>query len=1656
MAEVGVLNLTIKDNSEQAGKGLSALERALNAVKSAQQGFTLTKVSSEVQKLVNSINKTQATTLKNISGLLNAVTSFSKVKSFNIDVTQFEKLREAVGDGFKIGNAGSQLKQLQEAMRGDWGDGSGMTALKDLRDLTQSVGAGQSGMQAMANTLRDIADSYKRIGNASAAAGDWRSAMGMAAGSSAGKSTAEGVTSGIEDGKQEATKAAAEIAYAIINALKDVLEIHSPSRVMMNLGEYAAQGFNEGFITVKAQAEETAEQTAASIISAFKTLQNIQSENPVAVIASSMRGANEASEAYKSILSGTLPKVQALSSEEMMVAGHAKLAKAEIDSLIKTLEKPIGYKGLSEFIDVKTGVKGGMQGGGMINENTTMLGSLAAQTDALERVETAANAAAEAQRKVNDVGEMYAGVVSIFDEAEGHWKQIYIDTDKAAESTERAAEATREGISLLTIPASGMNGVFANASEEMNWLTEQIEKAKASMDQFAEIAAKAEKQLKYGGPRSKDDLSFDLKHATEGFYEAMNAEEQYKAALQTLMTYVAAYADVARNAISVTSGASIAGEVARAGETGFLTAAADADTFADSTEAAEFKVSTMVQILWDLGNAVSETREDFRHLDDRMKAMFPTLTGMIKRFTSMAKMRALRYVIRAIAKGFSEGVENVYWYSKAVGTDLAPSMDAAATAMLQFKNSIGAAVAPLIQAFVPVLQTVISWLITGINYLNQFFALLNGQSTWTKAVEYQTAAYEDNSKKAKSAAQATKDLLADWDELNVIQSQNNGGSTGTTGKDVKDYSKMFEQVSTYDSWIKNLVSGIEEEFGSIWNLAKKVGLAILGWKVSSAFSGILGAIGGLVGTAFTLDLIFKITSLLDNKWLQTGKVGWLISSALTPLIGGVLVKKILGNVLGGKFARLAIPLSLMFSATADVVANVGNTDVSAISMESLGLNAKAALEVGGAAAYLAKVFGHTLGKSLAGGTAIAIATFGVAVGIKTVARAVKGADTAETIKGLALSSLSVGIGAGLFAKLAGATVLGALGFGALAAGATLLTLTAAIGIAALLTSANEKVKWGDFEATKEQIRAFVEDPENGVFTVSPNTILSIVDPLIEVKSSSEEGLKTSIDEVRLDVKKLTLGLNDNDILDSLHEKIFGTGEEGSEGLLDKFRRTAAAHEEIIETGITIVPSTTNDDGSAKEIIDRSGDAWEMLTGHMEALGEDLAKHFETAYDKSITEAAKKEELKTIAELSQMMANVSAAITNGEQYEISMQLLEANLTQGSWDQMFEYIEEYKRQIKEAYASTYDQTTVSIAGQVSGLKTALDNELKLADEALTEADRERHRANAQAYKDEFEYWNNILEERRAGRQDAIDRAVKNAENEETTERINKILASKIDRNLINEGVILGGLVPDLSQEYGAGYQQKIVDSLFNADGTVSSDASDQIKTWLNRLIDSAFGDDASTIEKAIELGMLGYGDVIDQTAINQLASAIGITDDSPVKEAWDGLIGSLIQSPIVIPPAEDTTFIKRLEELKQTVADAVYKIKLDLASLDGVNVSLAVNMATGAMTGAFGSMIQKRASGGFVRSGDLVMANENGNFEMMGRMGNQPVVANNQQIISGISQGVATANGGVENRLSAIENLLIHLMNKELVAKVVPSSTMGRSNQMSADAYDRVRG
>lgn len=93
------------------------------------------------------------------------------------------------------------------------------------------------------------------------------------------------------------------------------------------------------------------------------------------------------------------------------------------------------------------------------------------------------------------------------------------------------------------------------------------------------------------------------------------------------------------------------------------------------------------------------------------------------------------------------------------------------------------------------------------------------------------------------------------------------------------------------------------------------------------------------------------------------------------------------------------------------------------------------------------------------------------------------------------------------------------------------------------------------------------------------------------------------------------------------------------------------------------------------------------------------------------------------------------------------------------------------------------------------------------------------------------------------------------------------------------------------------------------------------------------------------------------------------------------------------------------------------------------------------------IQYMAEGGFVDEGQLFIAREAG-AEMVGAMGRRTAVANNDQIVEGISAGVSVASDGV---IAAIYALMSIIEDKDLSVSI-GDDVIGRSY----DRYNRSRG
>ena len=236
-----------------------------------------------------------------------------------------------------------------------------------------------------------------------------------------------------------------------------------------------------------------------------------------------------------------------------------------------------------------------------------------------------------------------------------------------------------------------------------------------------------------------------------------------------------------------------------------IRAAESLGVFNNAMDETGAKASTFGDKLKDASRAVATGA--FKALGVEVKAVMSPLTAVGRKFKAasekagqfissikrIAMYRAIRSILKAITEGFEEGRKNLYYYSQAVGTDFAPSMDKAATAALYLKNSIGAATAPLTNYLVPMIDRAVDRIVELINKFNELTAVLTGASTWTKAVKYPTT-WQDSLDDANKSAKKLKSTMLGFDELNVIELTDTGSKK--SGFDADDYIRMFEEVKT--------------------------------------------------------------------------------------------------------------------------------------------------------------------------------------------------------------------------------------------------------------------------------------------------------------------------------------------------------------------------------------------------------------------------------------------------------------------------------------------------------------------------------------------------------------------------------------------------------------------------------------------------------------------------------------------------------------------------------------------------------------------------------------------------------------------------------------------------------------------------------------------
>lgn len=291
--------------------------------------------------------------------------------------------------------------------------------------------------------------------------------------------------------------------------------------------------------------------------------------------------------------------------------------------------------------------------------------------------------------------------------------------------------------------------------------------------------------------------------------------------------------------------------------------------------------------------------------------------GSIKR---IALYRAIRSALKAITQGFNEGMKNLYNWSNAVGDRFAASMDRIASSTTYMKNSMAAMAAPLVNAIVPAIDFIIDKFVALMNIINQLFALLGGQATYTAAKRAATS-WGGAGKAAGGAAKELKKTVLAFDEINKLNDNSSGGGGGGGGSgggfgnafETRQISSMLTEMfnnSDFTALGKMLAQKINNGLASIdWNSVKKKASNIVS-SITTFINGFIRQIDPKIFGRSLAEAINTGATMIDQFW---STIDWLtagirLRAAILSFFRKIDVET-LASALTGKFASLVTLIS---------------------------------------------------------------------------------------------------------------------------------------------------------------------------------------------------------------------------------------------------------------------------------------------------------------------------------------------------------------------------------------------------------------------------------------------------------------------------------------------------------------------------------------------------------------------------------------------------------------------------------------------------------------------------------------------------------------------------------------------------------------------------
>ena len=320
----------------------------------------------------------------------------------------------------------------------------------------------------------------------------------------------------------------------------------------------------------------------------------------------------------------------------------------------------------------------------------------------------------------------------------------------------------------------------------------------------------------------------------------------------------------------------------RASEDATAGASAAASGVGHSASHAAQRISTLEKGLHKVRNAVLSVPKNalskafsaaiapVKSLERSVSSVSTRISSTFAALKRIAIYRLMRTMIKELTQGLNEGIQNLYKWSEYVGTRFHSSMDSMATSALYIKNSLATIAEPILNYLAPAIDFLADRFAALAATVAEFLAALTGQDQYTIALKFP----KEYGEEAEETAKAMQKWLGPFDEINRLSDPRKSGKQ----QDL-DWTKMFETMTVEGTgpigqFVQKLKEGFQQgdltEIGTILSTKLQEAMDGLEWpKIKAKARNIASSIGTFIngffqGGGFTTKLGTTIAEALNT------------------------------------------------------------------------------------------------------------------------------------------------------------------------------------------------------------------------------------------------------------------------------------------------------------------------------------------------------------------------------------------------------------------------------------------------------------------------------------------------------------------------------------------------------------------------------------------------------------------------------------------------------------------------------------------------------------------------------------------------------------------------------------------------------------------------